>query len=149
MLNSAFKQSLRWVIQRKLISFVVFWTKYIILTPLLNLLLLTWFSVGQRRFQSTSTTFLTKRSQETLRKNWLSDPSTYPLIAIMGGAAALVLGVGSSCIMYNPDVQINPNKRGNVMREWKFWTVWHCWDSMFWPTVNSCWRTESIEIFWN
>ena len=54
------------------------------------------------------------------KKAWLSDPSTYPLIAIMGAAGMLVLGVGTSCLMYNPDVQINPNKRGSPMRTWQF-----------------------------
>mmetsp|Transcript_9499 Transcript_9499/g.13267 ORF Transcript_9499/g.13267 Transcript_9499/m.13267 type:complete len:85 (-) Transcript_9499:116-370(-) len=72
--------------------------------------------MGQRRFQSTSTTFLTKGSKYTYQKAWLSDPSTYPLIIVMGIAGALVAGVGSSCILYNPDVQISPSKRGSVIR---------------------------------
>ena len=37
------------------------------------------------------------------KEAWLSDPSTYPLIAVMGLAGALVAGVGSSCILYNPE----------------------------------------------
>mmetsp|Transcript_15436 Transcript_15436/g.42811 ORF Transcript_15436/g.42811 Transcript_15436/m.42811 type:complete len:95 (-) Transcript_15436:238-522(-) len=45
---------------------------------------------------------------------WLSDPSCYPIIAVMGGAGALVLGVGTSCLMYNPDVIIK--KQGSVIR---------------------------------
>ena len=60
-------------------------------------------SIGQRRFQSTSTTFLTKRHEASFRKTWLSDPSTYPLIVVMGVAAALVTGVGGSCLLYNPE----------------------------------------------
>jgi hypothetical protein len=82
--------------------------------------------MGQRRMQSsppgvgTSTTFLHKHKKENMRKNWLSDPSTYPLIVTMGIAAALVSGVGVSCIFYSPDVQINPNRRGSVLRNWQF-----------------------------
>jgi len=76
--------------------------------------------MGQRRFQSsTSTTFLHKHKAETLKRNWFSDPSTYPLMGVMVSAAFLVVGVGASCLAYNPDVQINPNKRGAIMRTWE------------------------------
>jgi hypothetical protein len=85
-----------------------------------------------RRFQSTAgtasaaaannSTFVVRsrayKSSPAFKKAWLSDPSTYPLIFIMGVAGMLVLGVGTSCIMNNPDVQINPNKRGSVVRSW-------------------------------
>ena len=56
------------------------------------------------------------KTEPFYKQNWLSDPSTYPLIVTMGVAAALVSGVGASCILYNPDVQINPETRGSVMR---------------------------------
>jgi hypothetical protein len=67
-----------------------------------------------------STTFLHKAKAETVQKNWLSDPSTYPLILTMGVAGALVSVVAGSCILYNPDVQINPKRRGAVLRTWEF-----------------------------
>jgi hypothetical protein len=60
-------------------------------------------SMGQRRFQSTSTTFLTKGSTKTFQKAWLSDPSTYPLIAVMGIAGALVTGFIASGLIYSPE----------------------------------------------
>jgi hypothetical protein len=75
-----------------------------------------------RRFQSSSSAaFLSQKkkdafSSEARKKAWFSDPSTYPLIAVMGIAGFLVAGVGSSCLLYNPDVQISPNKRGSIMR---------------------------------
>lgn len=47
---------------------------------------------------------------KSFREHWLSDPSCYPLIAIMSSAALFVVGVGASCLMYNPDVRIDPNK---------------------------------------
>jgi hypothetical protein len=62
-------------------------------------------SLGQRRFQSGgySTTFLYKKQKETLRKNWFSDPATYPLIGVMGIAGVLVFGVIGGGLMYNPE----------------------------------------------
>lgn len=74
-----------------------------------------------RRQASTATPAFVKagraaRSKGVTQKNWLSDPATYPLIATLSGALALVLGVGVSCLMYNPDVQINPEIRGNIGR---------------------------------
>jgi hypothetical protein len=78
-------------------------------------------SVGSRRFRSTtSTTFLHKHKQETIRRNWLSDPSAYPLIVVMGAAGVLVVGIIGSGLLYNPDVQINPDRRGNILRHWSF-----------------------------
>jgi hypothetical protein len=108
-------------------------------------------SVAQRRYKSStvSTTFLTKKQEQSFQKAWLSDPSTFPMIAIMGGAAALVVGVGASCILFNPEyvplllskeffrlqtipqsssnlgfdslfsVQISPSRRGAVVRHWE------------------------------
>ena len=58
------------------------------------------------RFQSTaptSTTFLHKAKKETVKKNWLSDSSVYPLMLVMASAASLVVGVGVSCLLYNPE----------------------------------------------
>jgi len=76
--------------------------------------------VAQRRYQSSkvSTTFLTKK-KASFNEAWLSDPSAYPLIAIMGAAGALVVGVSVSCLAFSPDVQISPNRRGSVMRNWE------------------------------
>mmetsp|Transcript_13672 Transcript_13672/g.21946 ORF Transcript_13672/g.21946 Transcript_13672/m.21946 type:complete len:91 (-) Transcript_13672:135-407(-) len=78
--------------------------------------------VSQCRLQSTATFVTQKKAAGTSaawKQAWVSDPSTYPLIAIMGIAGCMVLGMGSACLMYNPDVQINPNKRGATMRNWE------------------------------
>lgn len=56
--------------------------------------------------------------KDTFSKNWLSDPSCYPLIAVMGAAGCLVVGVISSCLLFSPDVQIAQKKRGAVVRTW-------------------------------
>mmetsp|Transcript_50390 Transcript_50390/g.69925 ORF Transcript_50390/g.69925 Transcript_50390/m.69925 type:complete len:89 (-) Transcript_50390:205-471(-) len=76
--------------------------------------------LGQRRFQSTTAIYANRKANLTVRNNWLQDPSTYPLIACMAAAGALVVGVGGSCLMYSPDVQISPSKRGAIMRTWEF-----------------------------
>jgi hypothetical protein len=101
MLHTAFKHSLRFV-------FPSFHAASFLCRNPLNLLTENLFpfvfnSMGQRRFQSTSTTFLTKGSTKSFKKAWLSDSSTYPLIVVMGAAAALVGGVGGSCILYSPE----------------------------------------------
>lgn len=56
------------------------------------------------------------KTEAFYKKNWMSDPSTYPLFVVLGAAGFLVTGVGASCILYNPDVQINVQTRGSVMR---------------------------------
>ena len=52
------------------------------------------------------------------KKHWLSDPSTYPLQVCLGFACFFCTGVGINCLMYNPDVQIDPVKRNKMMRDW-------------------------------
>jgi len=75
--------------------------------------------LGQQRFSSNATQIYASRmSNSTVRNNWLQDPSTYPLIACMTCAGFLVAGVIGSCLVYSPDVQISPNKRGAMMRHW-------------------------------
>lgn len=72
-------------------------------------------SVGQRMF-SAEQAVASKLSQA--HKNvWLSDPSTYPVIAICGGACVFAGGY----IAYkfsHPDVQVVSAKRGAVIRHW-------------------------------
>jgi NADH-ubiquinone reductase complex 1 MLRQ subunit len=74
-----------------------------------------------RRWQSSSisTTFLTKSKEETFKKNWLSDPSTYPLLVALGSAVALCTGFGFSFLMKSPDVRISSVKKRSTLREWK------------------------------
>jgi len=77
---------------------------------------------SRQRWQSSTATpafVKAKRQLKTegfYKKNWLSDPATYPIFVVMGIATGLVAGVGGSCIFYNPDVQINPETRGSVLR---------------------------------
>jgi len=89
---------------------------------LVNLTLLVCSSalLSQHRFQSsgTSTTFLTLKNRDSFRKNWLSDPSTYPLLVALGSAVALCAGVGFSCLAYSPDVRIAADKKRATIRNW-------------------------------
>ncbi|KAL7467296.1 hypothetical protein ACHAXS_012082 [Conticribra weissflogii] len=45
------------------------------------------------------------------KKYWLSDPSTYPLLAALGFATGLCTGFGIYFLGSSPDVQISPIKR--------------------------------------
>jgi len=79
------------------------------------------FSATMRRYQSSaatstagttttttsgasfSTTFLTLPKQKSsVKTNWLSDPSTYPLLVTLAGAVALCTGFGLSYLTRNP-----------------------------------------------
>lgn len=73
-----------------------------------------------RRFKSdVSTTFLTLgKQQANVKKNWLSDPATYPLLAALGTAVAMCTGVGLSCLAYSPDVRIASHKKNSTLRDW-------------------------------
>jgi hypothetical protein len=65
---------------------------------------------SQRRYQTfgTSMTFITmKKDHASFKRNWLSDPSTYPLLFALGSAIFMAAGVGISCIRNSPDVRIS------------------------------------------
>lgn len=76
--------------------------------------------LSQRRFQSSGTfsTVLMLKNRDSFRRNWLSDPSTYPLFVAMGTAIALCAGVGFSCLAYCPDVRIASDKKRATIRNW-------------------------------
>ncbi len=54
----------------------------------------------------------------SFKKEWLSDPGAYPIMVIMGGGLAFMVGMGFNALFGYKDVQINPNKRGSFMRTW-------------------------------
>ncbi|KAL3757151.1 hypothetical protein ACHAWU_004583 [Discostella pseudostelligera] len=53
------------------------------------------------------------------KTNWLSDPASYPLIAILGAAGVFCSGFGIYFLATAPDVQISPLKRNKTIRDWK------------------------------
>jgi hypothetical protein len=72
----------------------------------------------QLRSKSTMTAreLLTKKN--SFQKQWLSDPSTYPIMLIMGGGMCWMLGMGMNALFTYKDVQINPNNRGATLKDW-------------------------------
>jgi hypothetical protein len=52
------------------------------------------------------------------KKSWLSDPSTYPIIVVISGAACMLVGMSINALTTYKDVQINPNKRGSMLTTW-------------------------------
>mmetsp|Transcript_29268 Transcript_29268/g.41434 ORF Transcript_29268/g.41434 Transcript_29268/m.41434 type:complete len:108 (-) Transcript_29268:51-374(-) len=88
---------------------------------------------SHRRLQSTATAapkspsqasggvcteFLTANQQYKFSEAWLSDPSAYPLLVVMGAAGLLVVGVSASCLAFSPDVRIDRTKRSSTLRDW-------------------------------
>merc|ERR1719437_173841 len=61
--------------------------------------------IKQMRYQNTS---------EFMKATWLSDPSTYPIFVVLGGA---LLVCGGRCIhgFANDDVKVTPTRRHNVL----------------------------------
>ena len=53
-----------------------------------------------------------------VKENWLSDPSVYPLIAIMSGGAIFVICMGTNALFGYKDVQIDPRKRNSMLQTW-------------------------------
>ena len=54
----------------------------------------------------------------TSKENFFSDPSTYPLIIIMGFAVTFMTGMGINALVSYKDVQIDPAKRNAKMQTW-------------------------------
>ena len=71
---------------------------------------------GRRALSSPSPPRSPKLS--ALRRDWLTDPATYPLIGIIGFASLFASFVGVSCLLRNPDVQLDKNKRKSILRYW-------------------------------
>jgi hypothetical protein len=53
-----------------------------------------------------------------VRKKMLSDPSTYPIIAILSAAVTGCVGFGLFHLSHAPDVQLDPSKRNKLFRDW-------------------------------
>lgn len=69
------------------------------------------------------------------QKHWLSDPASYPLIAILAGAGLFCTGFGVHFLTTAPDVQISPLKR------WVLFIVLLLW-SFLWQIV---WGVQALK----
>lgn len=77
----------------------------------------------QRRFRTTASADVSKivshlRETRTFKNNWLRDSSTYPLLAALGCAITMCVGVGLSCLANNPDVRLTTEKKHATIRNW-------------------------------
>jgi hypothetical protein len=54
----------------------------------------------------------------TFKANWLSDPSTYPIIVILTGAVTGCSAFMTYKITRCPDVRITKSQKGQVIRPW-------------------------------
>ena len=52
------------------------------------------------------------------KKDWLSDPSTYPIFVIMGCAVTFCTGASLNALFRYKDVTINPAKRNSKLQTW-------------------------------
>ena len=52
------------------------------------------------------------------KKEWLSDPSTYPIMAIMSCAMVFMVGMGTNALFGYKDVQVDPRKRNSMLQTW-------------------------------
>ena len=55
----------------------------------------------------------------TFAQNWLADPSTYPILAIVTGAVGGCSAFMAYKITRCPDVRIGKNTKGQVVRTWQ------------------------------
>ena len=61
---------------------------------------------------------LSMEKQNNVRKEMLSDPSTYPLILILGVACAGCSGFGFWFLTHSVDVRLYPSQRQQLVRDW-------------------------------
>ncbi|CAB9514777.1 expressed unknown protein [Seminavis robusta] len=68
--------------------------------------------------QSAVPPHLRKNMDKGFKENFLSDPSTYPIIVIMGCAMTFMTGMGIHALAYYKDVRINPSKKHTELQTW-------------------------------
>ena len=59
-----------------------------------------------------------ERMSWNIKKDWFSDPSTYPLFVIMGVAMTFMTGAAANALLKYPDVTIDPKKRNSILHTW-------------------------------
>jgi hypothetical protein len=75
---------------------------------------------SQRRYKTSgiSTTFITMKKDQSFKKAWLSDISTYPLLIALGGGVFMAGGVFISMIANSPDVKLVNDRKHATLRNW-------------------------------
>ena len=59
-----------------------------------------------------------ERKTWNFKKDWLSDPSTYPIFVIMAGALTFMTGAAANALIRYKDVTIDPKKRNSILQTW-------------------------------
>lgn len=59
---------------------------------------------------------LNKSANGGFKKTWLSDPATYPIIAVMTCALSFMTVMSAKCLITCKDVKISPENRKTMMR---------------------------------
>lgn len=78
---------------------------------------------GQRRFASTAAAAALRNPsvplyQYSFQEAFLSDPSTYPILILMGGTLAFMTVMGLHGLTTQKDLRIWPSKKHEVLRTW-------------------------------
>lgn len=56
--------------------------------------------------------------QYNFKQSWLSDPSTYPLIAVMTLATTVCVGMSANALMRYQGVKISSHKKNAILNDW-------------------------------
>jgi len=70
----------------------------------------------RNQMRTKATRAIPPRPGYSFKQQWLSDPSTYPIIAIMGTAMCFMVGMGINGLTYK-GVKISPNNRGALLSQ--------------------------------
>ena len=58
------------------------------------------------------------RSHNNFKQNWLSDPSTYPLIVVMAGGFTFTVGMIGNALFTYKQLDISPSQRCRIMKQY-------------------------------
>ena len=59
-----------------------------------------------------------ERKTRNIKQDWFSDPSTYPIMAIMGFAITFMTGAAANALIRSKDVTLDPKKRNSKLQTW-------------------------------
>ncbi|CAB9521091.1 Zinc finger, DHHC-type containing [Seminavis robusta] len=71
--------------------------------------------VAGRRFNSTLPESFNSK-QKTMKQIWLSDPTTYPIMAVVAFATGICFTFATTKLMFSPDVRITPARKNSPVR---------------------------------
>ena len=54
----------------------------------------------------------------SFKKNFLSDPSTYPLMVVMSVAGCIIVGMSTNAFLNYKDLRMTPEHKHKVIQDW-------------------------------